>query len=168
MNLSRKPGALEKMKIRAAVAEDLETIVRLINEAPDGSEKFHISSSLPEGFHNAFGRIVDSEHDQLMVATVDEKVIGTFHVKYLYFIAGCGRPDAQVEAVHVHKDYRGFGIGAAMMDWVISEAKNRGCRRVQLTSNKERRLAHKFYRRLGFDDSHEGFRMVFEAQVARG
>lgn len=66
---------------------------------------------------------------------------------------------AQVESVRVDAGERRRGIGAEMMRWVIGEARRRGCSRVQLTSNKSRKDAHRFYARLGFVASHEGMKL---------
>jgi len=66
---------------------------------------------------------------------------------------------AQVESVHVASDLRRRGIGEAMMRHAIEEARRRGCHRLQLTSNKRRVDAHRFYTRLGFVQSHEGFKL---------
>jgi GNAT superfamily N-acetyltransferase len=70
-----------------------------------------------------------------------------------------GQPVAQVESVHVADEYRSHGIGAVMMRWAMDEGRRRQCYVLQLTSNKVRRRAHRFYRRLGFIASHEGMRL---------
>ena len=69
------------------------------------------------------------------------------------------RPTAEVESVHVMEAVRGQGIGGAMMAWATEEARLLGCRRLQLTSNKARSDAHRFYERLGFVKSHEGMKL---------
>jgi GNAT superfamily N-acetyltransferase len=67
-----------------------------------------------------------------------------------------------IEAVQTRTDLRGQGIGAAMIEFCIAEAKRRGMRLVQLTSNAARRDAHRFYERLGFKPSHLGFKMALK------
>ncbi|HEX4512917.1 MAG TPA: GNAT family N-acetyltransferase, partial [Polyangiaceae bacterium] len=67
-----------------------------------------------------------------------------------------------VEAVHVQESERNRGIGETMMRFAIDEARRRGCQRVQLTSNKKRTDAHRFYERLGFTRSHEGFKLMLK------
>jgi GNAT superfamily N-acetyltransferase len=64
------------------------------------------------------------------------------------------------QAVHVHHAYRGRGLGGAMFGWAIGEARRRGCALVQLTSDKSRPDAHRFYHRLGFTASHEGLKLA--------
>jgi GNAT superfamily N-acetyltransferase len=70
-----------------------------------------------------------------------------------------GLPTAEVEGVHVAESHRGQRIGEAMMLWAIAEARRLGCKRLQLTSNKARIDAHRFYERLGFVKSHEGMKL---------
>jgi GNAT superfamily N-acetyltransferase len=69
------------------------------------------------------------------------------------------RRPSQVEAVHVRDGHRGHGLGAAMVRWAVDGARRRGCALVQLTSDKQRTDAHRFYERLGFHASHEGFKL---------
>jgi GNAT superfamily N-acetyltransferase len=81
----------------------------------------------------------------------------------LTFISGLARQGAlrmQIEAVRVGSGYRSQGLGEAMIKWAIAEARQRGCRLVQLTSDKRRTSAHRFYDRLGFTRSHEGFKLT--------
>ena len=80
----------------------------------------------------------------------------------LTFIPGLARHGAlraQIEAVRVGGRYRSQGLGEAMIRWAVDEARRRGCRLVQLTSDKRRTSAHRFYSRLGFAASHEGFKL---------
>jgi GNAT superfamily N-acetyltransferase len=60
----------------------------------------------------------------------------------------------------VAESTRGGGLGAAMIDWAISEARSRQCALVQLTTDKSRTDAHRFYQRLGFVASHEGMKLA--------
>ncbi|MGW7435775.1 GNAT family N-acetyltransferase [Streptomyces sp. NPDC054849] len=73
-----------------------------------------------------------------------------------------GRERALVEAVRVRADRRGAGLGAELMRLAVERARGRGCGLVQLTSDKRRAEAHRFYERLGFARSHEGFKLHLE------
>ncbi len=86
-------------------------------------------------------------------------MVGTFQLSFLTYIAGAGRTDCQIESVHVDNAWRSNGIGSQMMSWAIALAKERSCRRLQLTTNKKRKDAHRFYERLGFKLSHEGAKL---------
>jgi GNAT superfamily N-acetyltransferase len=81
-------------------------------------------------------------------------------VSFLPGLARRGSLRAQIEAVRVAGSTRGSGLGAAMMTWAIDEARRRGCALVQLTSDKSRADAHRFYQRLGFVPSHEGMKLA--------
>lgn len=113
-------------------------------------------SNLPVSYFEAFRRIDADPNCELMVAESNGLVIGTFHVTYLTYLPAAGREDCQIENVHVDQAWRNQGVGRKMMEWAISRAKERNCRRVQLTTNKRRKDAHRFYQRLGFELSHEG------------
>jgi GNAT superfamily N-acetyltransferase len=65
-----------------------------------------------------------------------------------------------IEAVRVRGDRRGGGIGRAMMAWSLARARERGCGLAQLTTDKRRTDAHRFYASLGFAASHEGFKLA--------
>lgn len=64
-----------------------------------------------------------------------------------------------IEGVRVHSRTRGSGLGAALMEWAHEQARDRGVSIVQLTSDKRRGDAHRFYERLGYVASHEGFKL---------
>lgn len=154
------------MIIRRATIADVGRIVRLSNDGgPDGKPKTQLPQVLPDSYFDAFKRIESNPTNFLMVAEVDGSVIGTFHLIYLTYLAGMGREDCQIEAVHVASEWRGRGIGTQMMAWAIEEAKRRNCRRLQLTTNKKRNDAHRFYQRLGFELSHEGAKLVLNSSV---
>lgn len=149
--------------IRRARANDLESIFRLTQEGNvSANSDLAVSRSMPSQYLKAFQKITQNEDHFLMVYEAGGMVVGTFHVVYLTYLAGNGREDCQVESVYVDQTFRSQGIGSRMMTWVIDEAKLRNCRRVQLTSNKLRKKAHRFYERLGFLMSHEGAKLSLD------
>lgn len=96
----------------------------------------------------------------LLVAEIEGRVIATMQVSFLPGLARRGAWRAEIEAVRVDAAHRSKGIGAAMITWSIEESRRRGCTQVQLTTNKQRTDAHRFYARLGFANSHEGFKLA--------
>lgn len=147
---------------RKANVADVDTIVRLANlGGPEGKPRAELPAALPAGYQQAYATIASDPHQALMVVEKDGAIIGTFHMTYITYLAGGGRPDLQIEAIHVAAAYRGKGIGTKMLQWAIAEARTKNCRRVQLTTDKRRRDAHRFYERLGFVFSHEGAKLVF-------
>ena len=108
---------------------------------------------------DAFDAIAADPNGALYLAQLGDRAVGTFQLLVLRHLAHRGGRVALVESVHVASDVRRRGIGEAMMRFAIEEARRRGCHRMQLTSNKRRADAHRFYLRLGFAASHEGFKL---------
>ena len=147
--------------VRPAVEADLPRIVELIlgGTAPGATPEEDPGPPLPDSYLVAFREIKASADGDVFVAVVDDEVVGCFQFFAAPHLANQGRRRAQVESVHVAVEMRGKGIGEAMMRFAVEEARRLGCFRLQLTSNKSRADAHRFYRRLGFAQSHEGFKL---------
>ncbi|HKD89893.1 MAG TPA: GNAT family N-acetyltransferase, partial [Streptosporangiaceae bacterium] len=96
----------------------------------------------------------------LVVAEQAGEIVGTMQLSFLPGLARRGALRAQIEAVRVAESNQGSGLGSAMIGWAIDEARRRGCALVQLTTDKSRRDAHRFYQRLGFVASHEGMKLA--------
>ena len=145
--------------IRRARESDLPALIALFAEDPIGG---HGDTTAPEAFEEylrAFHVIEASANEQLFVAERQGEVVGTFEIMFNRTLTGRGGLVMVVEAVQTRADLRGQGIGAAMLDHAIQEARRRDCRLVQLSSNMARTDAHRFYERLGFVKSHYGFKM---------
>ncbi len=108
---------------------------------------------------SAFEAITADPNHRLIVAVEDGLVVGTVQISYIPGIAHNGLWRGLLEHVHIRTDRRGNGLGGKMMAWAIERCRERGCGIVQLTSNKLRNDAHRFYERLGFEKSHEGFKL---------
>ena len=157
---------MPQLTIRRADADDVGTIVRIVNAGgPDGKPRKALPDKLPAAYRSTFEMINRDANQWLMVAEVDHdnptraEIVGTFHLTYITYLAGLGRPDAQVEAIHVKASHRRQGIGSRMLEWVIAEARKRHCRRIQLTTDKQRTEAHPVYLKLGFNFTHEGAKL---------
>jgi GNAT superfamily N-acetyltransferase len=146
--------------LRRARLEDVAAIVRLLGADQLGATRdgVHDAGDLA-AYEEAF-RVIDADPAHLLlVADSGGTVVGTMQLSFLPGLARRGALRAQVEAVRVADSTRGTGIGGAMMQWAIAEARRRGCALVQLTSDKTRTDAHRFYERLGFAASHEGMKL---------
>jgi GNAT superfamily N-acetyltransferase len=152
-----RPGV--EVVVRSATEDHLPRIVELIGKGAVGRSSENPGPPLPEGYRRAFEAIAATPGAALLVAEVEGEVVGTFQFCVIPNISHGGQPVAQVESVHVADEYRSHGIGAVMMRWAMDEGRRRQCYVLQLTSNKVRRRAHRFYRRLGFIASHEGMRL---------
>ena len=97
----------------------------------------------------------------MFIVEGDGVAIGCFQLSYLPGLMRRGMWRGQIEAVHVSDALRNRGYGSEMMRWALQRCREKGCGMVQLTSNKKRTDAHRFYERLGFLKSHEGFKYYF-------
>jgi GNAT superfamily N-acetyltransferase len=93
------------------------------------------------------------------VAVRADVVIGTLQLSIIPGLSRRGRTRSIIEAVRVHRDERGSGLGTTLIEWAVTESRRRGCRLVQLTSDRTRTDAHRFYERLGFTASQVGFKL---------
>lgn len=151
---------LPELLIREAGEDDVPGIVALLAaDVLGGHGDTADKSALPD-YIKAFERIAGSPNDSLYVAETGGEVVGTFQTTLITSLLGRGASSLKVEAVHVRPGVRGQGVGRAMMRFAIERAQEAGARSVQLTSNKARADAHRFYERLGFARSHVGFKMV--------
>ena len=145
--------------LRRAAAADVATIVALLAADQLGASR-DSTADLPP-YVDAFRSIDADESQQLLVATdIDGKVVATMQLTVIPGLARRGALRMQIEAVRVSEAHRSTGLGGAMMRWAVEDARRRGCALVQLTSDKARTDAHRFYERLGFVPSHEGFKLL--------
>ncbi|MGD0241570.1 MAG: GNAT family N-acetyltransferase [Streptosporangiaceae bacterium] len=147
--------------LRRAGAADLAAIVGLLAADQLGAARDGIyDDSDLRAYQQAFATIERDPAHVLVVAETEGRVVATMQLSFLPGLARRGALRAQVEAVRVHQDYRAGGLGQAMFTWAIGEARRRGCALVQLTTDKSRTGAHRFYERLGFTASHEGMKLI--------
>ncbi|MEZ4637998.1 MAG: GNAT family N-acetyltransferase [Caldilineaceae bacterium] len=148
------------LNIRQARSEDLPAIVRMLADDPLGATREQYTDPLPDEYVRAFEAIDDDPNQELIVVeAADGQVIGTLQLTFLPGISHRGAWRAQIEGVRVDVGHRAGGIGRHMILWSIERARERGCRMVQLTSNKTRADAIRFYQKLGFVVSHEGLKL---------
>jgi ribosomal protein S18 acetylase RimI-like enzyme len=152
----RDPSAVQFRKARR---DDLRAILELLNDGKVGNILERIEDPLPSLYAEAFAAIDADPNQLLLVGEIDGRVVASLQLTFIPGIAHQGAWRAQVEAVRVACELRGRKIGEAMMRHVIALARERGCDRVQLTTNKARDDAQRFYRRLGFVASHEGMKL---------
>jgi GNAT superfamily N-acetyltransferase len=143
---------------RKAVEADLPFIVTLLTQ-----DAVRVTEDRPdEPFHPryvaALRELGTDPNQMMMVAVLDGDTVGTIQLTFIPGISSLGMKRCLVEAVHIAPAHRSKGLGSEMIQWAIAQARERGCGMVQLTSNKKRLDAHRFYERLGFLKSHEGFK----------
>lgn len=150
------------LSIRMATRDDVGAIIGLIMAGDILGRGVDTLDAAARGdYLAAFDEIAASAHETLYVAELEGRVVGTFQISLSRTLAHRGRVRATIESVHVSPDIRGNGVGEAMMRAALDLAKGMGAGLVQLTSNKKRVDAHRFYERIGFQKSHEGFKWEF-------
>jgi GNAT superfamily N-acetyltransferase len=148
------------MEFRKATAEDLPAIVRMLADDKLGAKRERYESPLPESYRRAFEAIDADPSHELVVACVDGEVSGVLQLTFLQYLTHQGGQRALIEAVRVDSARRSQGVGKAMFEWAIERARQRGCHMVQLTTDKSRPDAKRFYESLGFVASHEGMKLA--------
>jgi GNAT superfamily N-acetyltransferase len=152
------PGAT--LALRRAVAADVPAIVDLLAADQLGATRDGVADDDDlQVYLDAFELIDADPAHLLLVATDAAQVVATMQLSFLPGLARRGALRAQIEAVRVRDDYRSRGLGAALLGWGIEESRRRHCALVQLTTDKSRVDAHRFYERLGFVASHEGLKL---------
>ena len=144
---------------RDATADDLGFIIRLIVD-----DNVVATDDRPDEPHNprylaALAAIDADPNQRVVIAERDGASVGTMQLTFIPGINRLGEFRCLIEAVHIAPTHRNLGLGSEMIRWAIEEAREKGCGIVQLTSNKKRLDAHRFYERLGFSKSHEGFKL---------
>lgn len=145
---------------RKAHSGDLPAIVALLADDPLGAAR-EIAAERPDrAYLDAFAAI-DADSNQLLAVAIDDddRMIGCLQLSFIPGLSRTGMWRGQIESVRITANHRGSGLGAAMIEWAVEQARARGCGLVQLTSDKRRPDAIRFYEKLGFVASHEGLKL---------
>jgi ribosomal protein S18 acetylase RimI-like enzyme len=146
--------------LRRARPADLPDLVALLADDILGAhrEATDLGPGALEPYARAFDEISADDAQLLVTAATPTRVVGTMQLTFIPGLSRRGARRALLEAVRVHPECRGQRIGDFMIQCAIAEATRRGCALIQLTTDKRRIDAHRFYRRLGFVASHEGMK----------
>jgi len=148
---------------RSATRADVPAILELLDD-DDIARTRQTGRATPESVDAAcwaaFEAIDADPRNELIVADRDGTVVGTCQLTFTPSLSRHGAERMTIEAVRVRGDLRGRGTGRAMMIWSLARARERGCGLAQLTTDKRRTDAHRFYASLGFTASHEGFKLA--------
>ncbi|TCC20612.1 GNAT family N-acetyltransferase [Kribbella sindirgiensis] len=143
--------------IRRATASDVAAIVAMIADDQLGATRESLDDLTP--YLAAFEQIDADPNQLLVVADRNDEVIGTLQLTIIPGLSRRGSTRGLIEAVRVAAPARGSGLGSTLIRWAVEESRTRGCTLVQLTSDKTRTDAHRFYTNLGFGNTHEGFKL---------
>ena len=148
------------MKFKTAKKNDLPSIVRMLVDDELGSKREDYKNPLPKKYYEAFQNIMQDKNQELVVLENDNNdIIGTLQLTFIPYLTYQGGLRAQIEAVRIHKNYRGQGFGKKIFQWAINRSRDKGAHMVQLTTDKQRPEAIKFYKVLEFNDSHIGMKL---------
>lgn len=153
------------LQFREATLADVPVIVAMLADDVLGSTREQAAESVPRSYLDAFTRIDIDPNQELVVVESDGVIVGTLQLTFLAYLTYEGGTRAQIEAVRVSSAHRGSGIGGRMVEWAIERARDKPCHLVQLTTDKRRPDAIRFYEDLGFESTHEGMKLHL---VARG
>ncbi len=150
------------LSFRDAHVNDLAALVKMLGDDTLGRLREDLSTPTNSKYIEAFTHIKTDPNNELIVATLDEEIVGMLQLTFIPYLTHTGSWRCLIEGVRIHSGYRGKGLGGKLFEWAIQRAKQRNCRLIQLTSNKTRTEALKFYESLGFEASHEGFKLHLE------
>lgn len=150
---------MKDINFRKAEHRDLPAIVALLADDLLGTLR-EVVGDVPDAAYEAAFAAIEADPNQLLaVAEGDGEVVGTLQLTFIPGLSRGGAWRGQIEAVRVASGRRGEGLGHRMFEWAIAECRTRGCRLVQLTTDKSRPEAHRFYDDLGFVASHVGYKL---------
>ncbi len=151
------PAAATSLVVRDATPADLDAILALMVQDARSPTTPTSAVATPRQ-RDALDELVADPSHQVLVGEVEGTVVATAHVTWLRMLSADGGLYCQVENVRTDERHRGRGLGGALMAWIESAAHDRGAARIQLTTNRSRLDAHRFYERLGYEASHLGMK----------
>ncbi|GMU06308.1 GNAT family N-acetyltransferase [Corallococcus caeni] len=149
---------MPSLTFRHAKATDLPSLLKLLADDAIAQSRTGYTEEVGPAIQTAFEEITADPNNELIVGEQDGQVVATLQLTYIPGLGRGGLRRALVEAVRVRSDLRGQRIGEALMVDAMERARARGCGLIQLTTDKRRHEAQRFYARLGFVASHEGMK----------
>ena len=150
---------MTEISFRDATAGDLPEIVRLLADDALGAQRERHTDPLPQAYYDAFAALQAQAGNRILLAMMDGRIAGCAQLTLIPGLSHIGTLRAQIEAVRIDSSMRGHGIGETLIRRCIELAREAGCGLVQLTTDKSRADAHRFYERLGFVGSHLGMKL---------
>jgi len=145
---------------RQASHQDLGAIIDLLQDDRLGGTREDNIRPLRSEYVEAFDAILADANQFQLVVEDEGSIVGTLQISILPGLSRLGMKRGQLEGVRIHSLRRGEGLGQKMIEWATGFCRARGCAAIQLTTDKSRKDAHRFYERLGFVASHEGYKLT--------
>lgn len=151
-----------KLTLRDARREDVPAIVAMLADDMLGAQREVTAEPLPQGYYDAFDALARDPNNRLLIAEAGQEIVGSFQITFIHGLSRQGAKRAIIEAVRIARPYRGKGYGEQMIREAVEIARGEKCAMVQLTTDKSRTDAQRFYERLGFERSHEGMKLMLD------
>ncbi len=147
------------LNFRKATETDISSLVNLLADDELGESREDISEPLNQKYTNAFDSIESDPNNELTVIEFNGDLVGMLQLTFIPYLTHTGSWRCLIESVRIAREFRGEGLGSELIKWSINRAREKNCNIVQLTSDKQRPDALKFYESLGFKATHEGFKL---------
>ena len=148
-----------QLTYRQAHSQDIPELIAMLADDKLGAQREDKSLPPNNRYVQAFNSIDKDPNNELTVVTNKGQIVGMLQLTFIPYLTHTGSWRCLIEGVRIHKSFRGQGLGTLFFEWAITRAKEKGCNLVQLTSDKQRPDAIRFYESLGFRSSHEGFKL---------
>ena len=148
------------LRFRQARTSDLALLIDMLANDELGKQREDVRIPINPNYVAAIEAITRDPNNTLIVAESGARLLGMMQLTFIPYLTHVGSWRCLIEAVRVHESYRGKGVGESMFDYAIDLARKKGCTLVQLTSDKQRPDALRFYQKIGFNATHEGFKMT--------
>ena len=152
---------MRNVNVRKMRNADLPRILQLLADDELGQLRERPQKTPHDDYRRAFTAIDADPNQYLAVFEKNDDIIGCLQISFIPGLARRGALRGQIESVRVVANIRGNGYGTLMIAWAIKKCREQGCSLVQLTTDKTRKHAQRFYQKLGFVPSHEGFKLKF-------
>jgi ribosomal protein S18 acetylase RimI-like enzyme len=148
-----------KLKFRDARQSDLQLLVEMLADDALGAQRENASIPLDQAYFSAFESIESDPNNELVVVASDNVLVGMLQLTFIPYLSHRGSWRCLIESVRIQNQFRGMGLGTKLFEWAINRARQKDCKLVQLSSDKTRPGAIRFYENLGFQASHEGLKL---------
>jgi len=152
-----------RLHYRQATPDDIPVLIEMLSDDALGKLREDHSTPTNPCYLSAMQHIQNDPNNELTVVEHKHQIVGMLQLTFIPYLTYKGSWRCLIEGVRIKKVYRGKGLGTQFFEWAIERAKEKECHIVQLTSDKQRTDAIRFYENLGFKASHEGFKLKLGA-----
>ncbi len=147
------------LNFRKAIKSDIPNLVALLADDDLGAQREDNSLPVNQRYIDIFECIDKDANNELTVVESNGGLVGMLQLTFIPYLTHTGSWRCLIEGVRISRNYRGQGMGTRFINWSIERATEMKCSIVQLTSDKQRPDALRFYESLGFQATHEGFKL---------